>query len=137
MKSYALNSHINDKLDPHREGSKKGQIHSWGITNSPTLQRRSRPRDLRLKEIGKFGTEVILAFPRSLFIRMVRPPHFEKFDSLVTGLALSRLENRNWMLAIREVRLEIDILKMHGALGVLETPPKLRNMEHVMEICKG
>lgn len=53
------------------EGYKKGKFYTWGTTNSPTLQRRSRPRDLRLKEIGKFGTEVILAFPRSLFIGMV------------------------------------------------------------------
>ena len=53
------------------------------------------------------------------------------------GLALSRLENNNWMLTIRKVRLKVDILKLHSALGGLETPPKLRNMEHIMDIFKG
>ena len=52
MKSYALNSHINDKLDPHREGSKKGKIHSWGITNSPTLQEDLVPRSRTERTLG-------------------------------------------------------------------------------------
>lgn len=71
MNSYMnRNSHDKGKVVPH--GSlQKGKTYTWGITNSPTLQRRSRPRDLRLKEIGNFGTEAILAFPHSLFIGMV------------------------------------------------------------------
>ena len=40
------------------------------------------------------------------------------------------------MLTIRKVRLKVDVLKMNSALGGLEAPPELRNIEHIMHICK-
>ena len=52
MESYTLSSHINDKVDPHREGSKQGKIHSWGITNSPTLQKDLAPRSKIERTVG-------------------------------------------------------------------------------------
>ena len=42
--THALISHGTDKMDTHTEGSKYGKLHSWGITNSPTLQKDLAPR---------------------------------------------------------------------------------------------
>ena len=50
-----------------------------GVTTLHHYERISS-RDLRLKELRIFATEVILAFPGSFTVGMVRPLDFEKFN---------------------------------------------------------
>ena len=40
------------------------------------------------------------------------------------------------MLTIREIFLELNVLEVDGAVRSLEALSKLRDMEHVMHICK-
>ena len=45
-------------------------------------------RDLGLKELRIFRTEVILALPGGFSVGMVRPLKFQEFDRLVASFAL-------------------------------------------------
>ena len=53
-----------------------GKVLHMGYYKLSHTTKKISPRDLRLKELRKFRTEVILAFPSSLFIGMVWPLHF-------------------------------------------------------------
>ena len=50
-----------------------------GVTTLHHYERISS-RDLGLKELRIFRTEVILALPGGFSVRMVRPLHFQEFD---------------------------------------------------------
>ena len=52
------------------------------------------------------------------------------------SLAFSLFKNSNWVLTIREIFLELNVLEVDGAVRSLEALSKLRDMEHVMNICK-
>ena len=60
-----------------------------GVTNMASYMRgvttlhhyeRMSSRDLGLKELRIFGTEVVLAFPGGFSVGMVRPLNFQGFD---------------------------------------------------------
>ena len=51
----------------------------WGVTTLHHYEKISS-RDLGLKELRVLRTEVILAFPGSFTVGMVRPLNFEEFD---------------------------------------------------------
>ena len=61
-----------------RVGYKYGN-YIWGVTTLHHYEKISS-RDLGLKELRVLRTEVILAFPGSFTVGMVRPLDFEKFD---------------------------------------------------------
>ena len=82
-------------------------------------------RDLGLKELRIFGTEVVLAFPGGFPVGMVRPLHFQEFDRLVASLALSFFKNSNGVLMIRQIFLEVNLFEFDGALRSLEALAKL------------
>ena len=69
-------------------------------------------------------------------VRMMLPLHFQEFDRLVTSLTLSFFKNRNGVLMIRQVFLEINLFKVDGAVRSLGTLAKLRHVKHVVHICK-
>ena len=52
------------------------------IRGATTLHHYERisSRDLGLKELRIFGTEVVLALPGDFSVGMVRPLHFQEFD---------------------------------------------------------
>ena len=50
-----------------------------GVTTLHHYERISS-RDLGLKELRIFGTEMVLAFPGGFPVGMVRPLHFQEFD---------------------------------------------------------
>ena len=52
------------------------------------------------------------------------------------SLALSFFKNSNWVLTIRKVFLEINVLKVDSAVRGLESLAELRDMEHVVHVCK-
>ena len=98
---------------------------------------------------------MVLAYPGGFPVGMVRPLHFEEFDRLVASLALSffnnsngvltirqvfleinLFKNSNWVLTIREIFLELNVLEVDGAVRSLEALSELRDMEHIMNICK-
>ena len=82
-------------------------------------------RDLGLKELRIFGTEMVLAFPCGFPVGMVRRLHFQEFDRLVASLALSFFENSNWVLMIRQIFLEINLFEVNSALRRLEALAEL------------
>ena len=96
----------------------------WGVTTLHHYERISS-RDLGLKELRIFGTEVVLAFPGGFSVEMVRPLHFQEFDRLVASLALSFFRNSNGVLMIRHIFLEVNLFKVDGALRILEALAKL------------
>ena len=81
----------NTKTKPNNEEShnltpKKARV---GVTNMAsyilgviTLHHYERisSRDIGLKELRIFGTEMVLAFPGGFPVGMVRPLHFQEFD---------------------------------------------------------
>ena len=105
-----------------------------GVTNMASYMRgvttlhhyeRISSRDLGLKELRMFGTEVVLAFPGSFPVGMVRPLHFQEFDRLVASLALSFFKNSNWVLMIRQIFLEVNLFEVDSALRRLEALAEL------------
>ena len=79
-----------DKTQPRREyhitspkmarvGDTNMESYIRGITTLHHYERISS-RDLGLKELRIFGTEVVLAFPGGFSVGMVRPLHFQEFD---------------------------------------------------------
>ena len=95
-----------------------------GVTTLHHYERISS-RDLGLKELRIFGTEVVLAFPGGFPVGMVRPLHFQEFDRLVASLAFGFFENSNGMLMIRRIFLEVNLFEVDGALRRLEALAKL------------
>ena len=95
-----------------------------GVTTLHHCERISS-RDLGLKELRIFGTEVVLAFPGSFPVGMVRPLHFQEFDCLVASLALSVFKNSIGVLIIRQIFLEVNLFKVDGAPRSLEALAKL------------
>ena len=95
-----------------------------GVTTLHHYERISS-RDLGLKELRVFGTEVVLVFPGGFSVGMMRPLHFQEFDRLVASLALSFFKNSNGVLMIRQIFLEINIFEVDGALRSLEALVKL------------
>ena len=51
----------------------------WGVTTLHHYERISS-RDLGLKELRIFGTEMVLALPGGFLVGMVRPLHFQDLD---------------------------------------------------------
>ena len=49
---------------------------------------------------------------------------------------LSFFKNSNWVLTIRKVFLEINVFEVDGAVRGLQALAELRDMEHVVDICK-
>ena len=107
-----------------RVGVTKMESYIRGVTTLHHYKRISS-RDLGLKELRIFGTEMVLAFPGGFSVGMVRPLHFQEFDRLVASLALSFFKNSNGMLMIRHVFLEINLFEFDGALRSLEALAKL------------
>ena len=95
-----------------------------GVTRLHHYERISS-RDLGLKELRIFGTEMVLAFPGGFPVGMVRPLHFQEFDRLVASLTLSFFKNSDRMLMIRQVFLEIILFEVDGALRSLEALAEL------------
>ena len=62
-----------------RVGVTKMESYIRGVTTLHHYERISS-RHLGLKELRKFGTEVVLAFPGGFSVGMMRPLHFQKFD---------------------------------------------------------
>ena len=52
------------------------------------------------------------------------------------SLAFSLFKNSNWVLTIREIFLEINVFEVDGAVRSLEALAELRDMEHVVHVCK-
>ena len=52
------------------------------------------------------------------------------------SLAFSLFKNSNWVLTIRKIFLELNVLEVDCAVRSVEALSKLRDMEHVMHICK-
>ena len=102
---------------------KYGSLH-LGVTTLLHYNRISS-RDLGLKELRIFGTEVILALPGGFSVRMMRPLNFQEFDRLVASLALSFFKNRNGVLMIRLIFLEFNLFEVDSALRRLEALAKL------------
>ena len=48
----------------------------------------------------------------------------------------SLFKNSNWVLTIGEIFLELNVLEVDGAVRNIEALSELRDMEHVMHICK-
>ena len=71
-----------------------------GVTTLHHYERISS-RDLGLKELRIFGTEVILALSSSFSVGIVRPLNFEELDRLVASFLLGFFKNGNGMLMIR------------------------------------
>ena len=79
-----------DKTRPRREyHNTTPKMARVGVTNMASYMRgittlhhyeRISSRDLGLKELRIFGTEVVLAFPGVFSVGMVRPLHFQEFD---------------------------------------------------------
>ena len=95
-----------------------------GVTTLHHYKRISS-RDLGLKELRIFGTEVVLALPGGFSVGMVRPLHFQEFDCLVASLALSVFKNSNGVLMIGQIFLEVNFFKVDSALRSLEALAKL------------
>ena len=95
-----------------------------GVTTLHHYERISS-RDLGLKELRIFGTEMVLAFPGGFLVGMVRPLHFQEFDRLVVSLALSFFKNSNWVLMIRQIFLEVNLFEVDSALRRLEALAEL------------
>ena len=95
-----------------------------GVTTLHHYKRISS-RDLGLKELRIFGTEMVFAFPGGFPVGMVRPLHFQEFDRLVASLALSLFKNSNGVLMIREIFLEVNFFKVDSALRNLEALAEL------------
>ena len=95
-----------------------------GVTTLHHYERISS-RDLGLKELRIFGTEVILALPGGFSVGIVRPLNFQEFDRLVVSFALGFFKNGNCMLMIREIFLEVDLFEVDSALRSLEALAKL------------
>ena len=87
--------------------------------------KRISTRDLGLKELRIFRTEVILTLPISFLVRMVRPLNFQEFDRLVASFALGFFKNGNGMLMITQVFLEVNLFEVDSALRRLEALVKL------------
>ena len=68
---------------------------------------------------------MVLAFPGGFPVGMVRPLHFQEFDRLVAGLALSFFKNSNWVLVIRHIFLEVNLFEVDSALRSLEALAQL------------
>jgi len=105
-----------------------------GVTNMASYMRgvttlhhyeRISSRDLGLKELRIFGTEMVLAFPGGFPVGMVRPLHFQKFERLVASLALSFFKNSNGVLMIRQIFLEVILFEVDSALRRLEALAEL------------
>ena len=105
-----------------------------GVTNMASYMRgvttlhhyeRISSRDLGLKELRIFGTEMVLAFPGGFPVGMVRPLHFEEFDRLVASLALSFFKNSNGVLMVRQIFLEVNLFEVDSALRRLEALAEL------------
>ena len=90
-----------------------------GVTTLHHYERISS-RDLGLKELRIFRMEVVLAFPGGFSVGMVRPLDFQEFDLLVASLALSFFKNRNGLLMIRQIFLEVNLFVVDCALRRLE-----------------
>ena len=95
-----------------------------GVTTLHHYERISS-RDLGLKELRRFGTEMVLAFPGGFPVGMVRPLHFQKFDGLVASLALSFFKNSDWVLMIRQIFLKVNLFEVDSALRRLEALAEL------------
>jgi hypothetical protein len=91
-------------------------------------------RDLGLKELRIFRTEVILALPSSFSVGMVRPLNFQELDPLVVSFALGFFKNGNGMLMIGQVLLEINLFEVDSVLGRLEALAELRHVKHIVHI---
>ena len=95
-----------------------------GVTTLHHYKRISS-RDLGLKELRIFRTEVILTLPISFLVRMVRPLNFQEFDRLVASSTLGFFKNGNGMLMITQVFLEVNLFEVDSALRRLEALVKL------------
>ena len=105
-----------------------------GVTNMASYMRgvttlhhyeRISSRDLGLKELRIFGTEMVLTFPGGFPVGMVRPLHFQEFDRLVASLALSFFKNSNGVLMIRQISLKVNLFEVDSALRRLEALAEL------------
>ena len=95
-----------------------------GVTTLHHYERISS-RDLGLKELRIFGTEMVLAFPGGFPVGMVRRLHFQEFDRLVASLTLSFFKNNNWVLMIRQIFLKVNLFEVDSALRRLEALAEL------------
>ena len=88
----------NERQNPTTEGKTYhiAGMARVGVTNMASYMRgvttlhhyeRISSRDLGLKELRIFGTEMVLAFPGGFPVGMVRPLYFQEFDRLVASLA--------------------------------------------------
>ena len=91
MQMHDMNKMQKRKTKPDHEGNIISHSRKWqvGVTNMASCMRgvttlhhyeRISSRDLGLKELRIFGTEMVLAFPGGLPVGMVRPLHFQEFD---------------------------------------------------------
>ena len=76
------------------------EVYIWGVTTLLHYKRISS-RDLGLKELRIFRTEVILALPSSFSVGMVRPVNLEELDRLVASFVVGFFKNGNGMLMVR------------------------------------
>src|SRR3954465_6822124 len=97
-----------------------------GSDNSPPTQQNLIPRFRSLREEGGIlDTETVFSFPRSFFLRVVRPLNFEKLNLLSASDTLCGIKNTNGVFSIRKVILEIKRFVVDFADGVLEATPEL------------
>ena len=54
----------------------------------------------------------------------------------MVSFVFSLFKNINWVLAIREIFLEINVFEVDGAVRGLQTLAELRHVKHVMHVCK-
>ena len=98
-----------------------------GVTTLHHYERISS-RDLVLKELRIFGTEMVLAFPCGFPVGMVRPLHFQEFDRLVASLALSCFKTPECTIDFEEIDLQEDLSYHEHPVAILEeTERKTRN----------
>jgi hypothetical protein len=75
---------------------------------------------------------MILPFPSSFFLGMVRPLNLEKLDDLASSGTLGLVKNMNRVFSISEVILEIKHFMVHSTDRIREAMPELRNVEDIM-----
>ena len=102
------------------------------------------PRDYRKKRMERFGTwigskkvgkislEISFSLPSVFFLSMVIPLDFVHFNFLSSGTSFFGVKNSDWILSIRQIGFNFDILWFNDLSGHFDALLELRDMENIM-----